>query len=241
MDDGGTSLANSISTWVPVLSVALMIIFAVLAARRSAWCWLAAGLSGLATIVPYFAIGPGPLTFGLWPLTLLTLLVPLLGWWIWSRLNSRPGAEKIPVRHAGRKDYLIAAVILAIPALIWIPTFLSQASLTTASAGQIALTTLGLFMSGGLLVALLGFAWGRMESWWLLLADSAWYLVGSAAYLVPALLGVNDVVPPGVSLTARAALAAAHVGIIVAAVLGYRSWKRGVSTTPRAVPLQGNL
>lgn len=98
-----------------------------------------------------------------------------------------------------------------------------------------------LAMSGVLLVALLGFAWGRMESWWLLLADSAWYLVGSATYLVPALLGMDNVLPPDVSLTARAALAIAHVGIIVAAVLGYRSWKRGVSTTPQPVPLQGNL
>lgn len=232
--DGGTFVADAISTWFPVLSVALMILFAVLAARKSTWSWLAAGVSGIAMMVPSFVAGPGVVTFGLWPLTLPTLLVPLLGWWNWNRISSADTAEKIPVRHASGKHYLIAGALLIIPGLFSVGALVPQDALIGLSVGQAALAILGLFIPGALFVALLGFAFGLVESWWLLLLDSAWYLV-------PAVLGFNAVNPLDVSVTAHVAMAVLHAGIIVAAIFGYRFWNTSTGASQQTARLQGNL
>lgn len=192
------------------------------------WSWLAAGLSGLATIIPHLFTNPGFVTFELWPLTLPTLLVPVLGWWNWNRLNNRHIPEGLPVRHAAGKDYLIGGIVLVIPGLISITGLLSQAALPGVNVGQLALAVVGLFMPGIFLLALLGLAFGVMESWWLLLLHSAWYLV-------PAVLDLNTVAPPGFSVAAYTATAVLHAGIIIAAVLGYRNWNSHVSAS-QSVP-----
>ncbi|GAB3246791.1 nicotinamide mononucleotide transporter [Arthrobacter pigmenti] len=234
MDDGGTSLMNVLSTWLPVLSVALMLLFAVLAARRSMWSWAAAGSSVLVLMGPYLVTGPGPAAFGLSPLAFLTLLVPLLGWWNWHRSRTRQSAGKVAVRRARGKHYLIAGAILLIPALFSVVTLYSQGSFVELSPPQLALAGLGQLMRGLLFVALLGLALGLIEGWWLLLLDSAWYLV-------PAVLDLNAIAPPGVSVAAHTTMAVLHAGVIVAAVLGYRNWKPRVGASPQTAHLQGNL
>lgn len=227
-NDGGTLLADVLSTWLPVLSVALMILFAVLAARRTTWCWLPAGLSMLVTMVPFLAMGPGIAAFGLSPLAFLSLLVPLLGWWNWNR-SSLHTAEKLPVRRANGKHYLIAGVILVVPALFSVASLAAPGALIELPAGQAVLAVLGLLMPGMLFVALLGLAFGLVESWWPLVLDSAWYLL-------PAVLGLNEIDPLDVSVAAHVATAVLHAGVIVAAVPGYRAWKSrtGISPTPGA-------
>ncbi|WP_026817982.1 nicotinamide mononucleotide transporter [Arthrobacter castelli] len=223
-NDGGTQLVDLASTWLPVLSVALLIVFAALAARRSTWAWLAAGLSVLVTMVPFLVAGPGMAAFGLSPLAFLTLLVPLLGWWIWHRAGTEHTAGALPVRHATGKHYLIAAVILVVPALFSVVSLAPQGALAELSAGQAALAVLGQFMRGMLFVALLGLAFGLVESWWLLVLDSAWYLL-------PAVLGLNTIDPLNVSVAAHVAMAVLHAGVIIAAVLGYRAWNSRTGTS----------
>lgn len=234
LDDGGTSVVGVLSTWLPVLSVALLILFAALAARRSMWSWAAAGLSVLLLMGPYLVTGPGMAAFGLSPLAFLTLLVPLLGWWNWSRVRAVHAAAKIPVRRSSGRHYLIAGAILLIPAVLSFVTLYSQGAFVQLSPPQFVLAALQQLMRGMLFVAMLGLAFRLVESWWLLLLDSAWYLV-------PALLDLNAVAPPGVSVTAHVTMAVLHAGIIIAAVLGYRAWKPAIGISQQPARLHGSL
>lgn len=110
------------------VSTALLVLFAMLAARQLSWSWAVAELSLIVALVPRLFAGPGLSVVELFPLTFVTLLVPVLGWWNWRRSIVNPESTGIRVQRAGLRIYLIAAAILLAAGLVaWVPLIVDGA------------------------------------------------------------------------------------------------------------------
>lgn len=232
----GTLLLSPTWSWASPVSIALMLLFAMLAARRLTWSWAIAELSLIVAIAPQLFTVPGLSLLQLPPLTLVTLLVPVFGWWHWRRSTGDPESPGLRLQRASRRTYLIAAaILLAATLVVWMP-FIVDGGLSIVPAAQLPVTIVSIFTVGLMIVTLLGFAFGILESWWLLLIESALYLF-SALLSLGATAEVDELQGLGTPLI----MVILHAAIIVFAVRGYRAWRAALASIPRAPALYNGL
>lgn len=233
----GTLLLNPVWSWVSSVSTALMVLFAILAARRLSWAWAVAELSLIVAIIPHLFSGAGLSALTLSPLTLVTLLIPVVGWWNWRRSTAEPESTGIRLQRAGLRTYLIAAaILLAAGLVVWAP-YIVGGVLSDIPVAQLPGAALSFLTVGLTVVTLLGFAFGVLESWWLLLIESA-------LFLLYALLGLGRTAEVDAlqGLGAPLIMVILHVAIAVFAVRGYRAWRTVFASAPRApAPYNGLL
>lgn len=213
-----------------------MVLFALLAVRRLSWTWAIAELSLIVAIAPLLFAGPGAGVLTLSPLTIVTLLVPIFGWWHWRRSDVDPESTGVRVQRAGSRTYLsAAAVVLASGLLVWLP-FIIGGALSTIPAGQLAVAALSFLTTGLTIVTFLGFALGFLESWWLLLAESALYLFSALIGL-----GRTTTVDALQGLGTPLIMVILHAALVVFAVRGYRTWRTALASQRAPAPYKGLL
>ncbi|MHA7173317.1 nicotinamide mononucleotide transporter [Arthrobacter monumenti] len=163
-------------------------------------------------------------------------MVPVLGWWKWRRNGRGRESGSIPVQRADRRSYIIGATILVGAGLTVALPMAIQGALSPVPSMQLPLVLISFLTAGLQLVTLLGFAFGVVESWWLLLANSALYLANFALNMGSTMAGIPQLGsgPPVIMLIL-------HGAIIFFAVKGYRTWRTALASQRVPAPYDGLL